>query len=197
MKVLLYDDHILITEAIALYLKSMPNVTHVYQCSTIAKVKKHLEEIEVDLIISDVLSDEDAGITLFDYLANNFPKTKVVVYSSIKNPFIIQSLRDLGVSAIVNKTEPISVLWSTSKMIYESQKIKTNNLKPLLTLTEREKEIANFISKGLSSKEISKTLGTSVNTINNQKTGLIKKFDCTNSTDLVVKLTQMGLLGII
>ncbi|MBL0191897.1 MAG: response regulator transcription factor, partial [Saprospiraceae bacterium] len=64
-------------------------------------------------------------------------------------------------------------------------------------LTKREKEISQLMAKGLAAKEIADILGSSPNTINNQKNRLLEKFECTNSTELVVKLAQMGLMGII
>jgi len=64
-------------------------------------------------------------------------------------------------------------------------------------LTSRERDIAMLLAKGCSSKEIAETLGLSQNTINNQKNAMLEKFNCINSVDLIVKLTQMGMIGIL
>ena len=76
-------------------------------------------------------------------------------------------------------------------------KIKTKNVVPNMYLTKREKEIAILLTKGFSAKEIAEVIGSSQNTINNQKNAMLEKFDCVNSTELIVKLSQMGLLGIL
>lgn len=197
MNILLYDDHNFVTEAVAQYLSRYPDIRIVAQCHNVADVIHNLKINEVDLLVSDVLSDEDAGFTIFNHTTQNYPKTKVVIYSSITNDFIIQSLLDMGISAVINKKVSIAILWEQIQKILLEGKTKTKKETTILKLTKREKEIASFLARGLSAKEIAESIGSSQNTINNQKNAMLEKFDCMNSTELVVKLTQMGLIGII
>jgi DNA-binding NarL/FixJ family response regulator len=197
MYILLYDDHNFVTGAISAYIKEQIQGCCTLRCHTIEEAIHSLSMNEVNLVISDVLSDEDAGFTIFELLAKKYPHTKVVAYTSITNPFIIQSLSDLGVSAVVNKKESIENLWQIVRKIVLDTKVKSKNVTPVIYLTKREKEIADLLTKGLSAKEIADKLGSSQNTINNQKNAMLEKFDCVNSTELIVKLTQMGLIGIL
>jgi two-component system, NarL family, captular synthesis response regulator RcsB len=198
MQILLYDDHSFVTEAIAKHITENTNAEVVDQCHTIKEVMMSLKSNEVDILVSDVLSDEDSGFTIFEYVTKNYPETKVVVYTSISNIFIVQSLLEMGISGVVNKKESIAILWEyIQKIMEETKTTSKKNIPTILQLTKREKEIAILLSKGLSAKEISDTIGSSQNTINNQKNAMLEKFGCTNSTDLVVKLTQMGLIGIL
>lgn len=197
MNILLYDDHNFVTEAIAQYIREHNNIFIVERCHTISEVMRCLETKDIDFIVSDVLSDEDAGFTIFEHVTKNYPKIKVVIYSSITNNFIIQALLDMGISCVVNKKESISTLWEHVEKIMLESKVKIKNVSSMMHLTRREKEIAALLAKGLTSKEIAETIGSSQNTINNQKNGMLEKFNCVNSTELVVKLTQMGLIGIL
>jgi DNA-binding NarL/FixJ family response regulator len=197
MHILIYDDHNFVTEAIAAYIRQQIDTCVIYKCHTVDEVIQNLEMHDVDFIVSDVLSDEDAGFTIFEHLTKNYPDIKVVAYTSITNPFITQSLFDMGVSAVVNKKTSIASLWEQIQKIVLDSKIKTKNVVPNMYLTKREKEIATLLTKGFSAKEISDAIGSSQNTINNQKNAMLEKFDCVNSTELIVKLSQMGLLGIL
>ena len=197
MHILIYDDHNFVTEAIATYIRQQTDVCVIYECYTVDEVVQNLEMHDVDFIVSDVLSDEDAGFTIFEHLTKNYPDIKVVAYTSITNPFITQSLLDMGVSAVVNKKTSIASLWEQIQKIVLDSKIKTKNVVPNMYLTKREKEIAILLTKGFSAKEIAEVIGSSQNTINNQKNAMLEKFDCVNSTELIVKLSQMGLLGIL
>lgn len=195
--ILLYDDHPFVTESVASYLKKNTDVHVVNEIHTHADVYINLKMNNVDILVSDVLSDENAGFDLFEHVTKNYPNTKIVIYSSISNDFIIQSLLDIGVSTFVNKKETLEFLWQKIKEAFEKDNLKRQKAAPSVKLTSREKEIVSLLSKGLAAKEIANILGSSPNTINNQKNALLEKFNCLNSIDLVVKLSQMGLIGII
>ncbi len=197
MKVLLYDDHPFVTEAITSYINVLGEMQVVGMCHTIEDFKVKLANTKPDIVISDVLSDEDAGFTVFHYILEHFPKIKIVAYTSISSSFIIHSLLDLGVHEVVNKRENIATLIDKVKQVYESSTSKNYKVVDLLTLTPREKQIVDFLKLGLVAKEIAVELGTSPHTINNQKNALLEKFGCTNSIELIVKLSQMGLVGLV
>lgn len=199
IRLFLYDDHDVVTHAISSYISKDPRFELVACCHTIDEVKSSIKKDVPDIIISDVLSDEDAGLTLFEYLSKEFSSVKIVVFTSINNEFVIQSLLDLGVSAVVNKREKIHTLMDVTHSVFHDLKLKrsTQNEYLNLQLTPREKEIVRYLIKGLSAKEIANELNSSPHTVNNQKNALLEKFDCVNSTELVVKLNQMGLIGIL
>lgn len=197
IKILVYDDHHLVTEAIYNYVFPIDGLLVTDRCHTIEAVKTSLCKIVPDVIISDVLSDEDAGLSLFEFISAQYPDVKIVAFTSLTNDFVIESLLQMGVSAVVNKKEKISVLVEVVKSIHHDNKT-TSRIKNefILTLTKKEKEIAEYLAKGFSAKEIAQLSGTSVNTVHNQKNLLLEKYSCTNSTELVVKLAQIGLIKI-
>lgn len=197
MNILIYDDHNFVTEAIAQYITQHTDEHIVDRCHTVVDVKNSLRYNEVDILISDVLSDEDAGFSLFEYVVKKYPHIKIIIYSSISNKFIIQSLLDMGVSEVVSKKETIENLWFIIQKNLALHVTKTKNTSLPPKLTNREKEIVLHLAKGLSAKEIADTLGSSPSTINNQKNTLLEKYDCLNSTELVVKLSQLGLIGVL
>lgn len=199
IKLFLYDDHQLVTDAIQAYVHTDPRFEVIACCHSIEEVKNRLKSDVPDIIISDVLSDEDAGLSLFEYLTDAYPKIKVIAFTSISNDFVIQSLLDMGVSAVVNKREKIPMLMDKVHAVILGPLKKRSIMYEYsnLQLTPREKEIADLLAKGLSAKDIAKLLDSSVNTVNNQKNAMLEKFGCSNSTELVVKLSQMGLIGIL
>jgi DNA-binding CsgD family transcriptional regulator len=66
--------------------------------------------------------------------------------------------------------------------------------KPQIDLTTREKEILEFVKKGLLSKEISDILFISVNTVNTHRQRLLKKLGANNSMEAVAFASKYGLL---
>lgn len=197
MKLLIFDDHKIITDAIATYVRANSDTEIIGQCHSISEVKQTLVKSVPDVVISDLLTEEDAGFTLFEYIFRRYRKVKIVVYSSVSNDFIVQSMLDIGISAYLNKREPLSALWQKVEEVHNSiYERETTNLQSIKYLTSKEKKIALMLAKGYAAKEIASKLGSSVNTINNQKNSLLAKFNCDNSTELIIKLSQMGMINI-
>ncbi len=193
----LYDDHAFVTDAIAQHLSQYENLSVVSKTHTIADTLEKLSSLEPDILISDIFSDENNGTKLFEEAFKMYPHIKIVAFSSITNEFLIDSLLEIGVASIVHKKDGFDKLYQEIINVSLLHSPKKTNIQETPTLTPREKEIVIWIAKGYSSKEIANTLGTSIHTTENQKKALLKKFDCVNSTKLIVKLGKMGLIGII
>lgn len=191
-----FDDQGFVVDAIVQHFKIKPKVGHIKGFTHADFLKNYVAENEVDIIISDVLTDEDLGLSVFEYLYKHQPKTRVIVYSSISSEFVKKCLIDVGVSYFVHKKESLDTLYE--KVISSlTQEKQVNKAIEITTLTTKEKVIGEYLAQGLSAKEIADITGNSVNTINNQKNELIRKFDCNNSTELVIKLGQLGLISIL
>ena len=64
----------------------------------------------------------------------------------------------------------------------------------LLTLSKRELEILQLLSKGYSSKQIAGKLGISIFTINNHRKKMLYKTNTANSTELLNNAVRHGLI---
>ena len=195
MKIVIFDDHQFVIDAVVDFFKDKPDM-EIVGTSTISEGVVNILEAnpDVDILISDVLTDEEIGLTLFENVQTMGHQAKIVVYSSIMSDFVKQFLFDYGVVAIVNKRESLDQLWETVRLAYENTKrVKSNDaLAEPPQLTQKEKDIARYLAKGLAAKEIAVLTDSSPNTINNQKNHMMEKFNCANSTELILKLIQMG-----
>lgn len=196
MKIVLFDDHQFVIDSIAQFLAQKTDVEIVGTATRKAAAMDILCANEVDILISDVLTDEEIGLGLFEEINAKKLPIKVIVYSSITSEFVKEFLYEYGVVAFLNKKESLAQLWETVQLVDLNKHYKVSifeHEKPP-KLTAKEQEIAKFLAKGLAAKEIAVLTDSSVNTINNQKNNLLAKFHCTNSTELALKLIQMGYL---
>jgi DNA-binding CsgD family transcriptional regulator len=58
-------------------------------------------------------------------------------------------------------------------------------------ITTREKEILDLLAKGYSTKEIAKKLVISFHTVESHRKNLRSKFDAKNSSELIMKVSQL------
>ena len=193
MTIALYDDHPIILEGLRDSFSKKEGVQVVGTATTKAEVIALLTSQDVDILISDVLTDEELGLELFEEIQRSAFTTKVIVYSSLKGDLVHNFLYEYGVVGIVNKSRGLDELWQLVEVAYltAEYKKKENPSSPPM-LTPKEKDIVKYLSRGLTAKEISALTNSAVNTINNQKNHLLAKFDCLNTTELIAKLTQMG-----
>ncbi|WP_343212403.1 LuxR C-terminal-related transcriptional regulator [Advenella alkanexedens] len=81
----------------------------------------------------------------------------------------------------INRNDPFSAAVWVFEDISEKRQITTE-------LTAREREIAQFLVAGKSSKEIGKLLGIGYRTVDAHRARLMRKFKVTSSNELVAKL---------
>jgi two-component system, NarL family, captular synthesis response regulator RcsB len=194
-RVAIFDDHPAVIDALVRYFVDIKEIDVVGQFTEMSSLLSFLENQPVDFLISDVLTDEEIGLTVFETLAAKYKDTKVIAYTSIKSDFVHNELKSLGVIAVVNKKEKPEVILDFILKCEVAPK-KTNQFNSY-SLTPKEREIAKYLAQGLAAKEIAHFTKTSIHTINNQKNSLLEKFDCDNTTGLVMKLTQLGLIDVI
>ncbi len=75
-------------------------------------------------------------------------------------------------------------VWSFADLSFE---------RPVVQLTAREREVAMLTARGLTSKEIGRTLGLSYRTIEVHRARLLEKFGARKLPELVAKLSGMPL----
>jgi DNA-binding NarL/FixJ family response regulator len=195
MKIALFDDHPLVLEALFTYFSKKEEVEVVGTATKKSEVIALLAAHDIDILVSDVITDEELGLELFEEIQSRAFATKVIVYSSLQGELVHNFLYEYGVVGIVNKNKGLEELWQLVELAYltTEYKKKSSDAPPPM-LTPKEKDIAKYLSRGLTAKEIASLTQTAVNTINNQKNHLLAKFECMNTTELISKLTMMGYL---
>ncbi|MBK8056191.1 MAG: response regulator transcription factor [Saprospiraceae bacterium] len=195
IKVAIFDDHPAILEALIKHFANIDGITIVGQFTESHAVLEFLKTEKVDFLILDILTEEELGLSLFEHVAEHYKDIKVIAYTNVKSAFVHDELRNGGVIAVVKKVEKLDVL---SDIICQHQEAISNESGfNSLSITPKEKDIAHYLARGLTAREISDLTQNSINTINNQKNTLLEKFECSNTTVLILKLTQMGLIDVI
>ena len=82
---------------------------------------------------------------------------------------------------------------SKGKFILEGSDAASHDLAELLT--EREKQIVIKFSRGLNAEQIAQELNLSPHTVKTHRKNILKKSDCTNTTELVAKCLTNGIIS--
>jgi DNA-binding NarL/FixJ family response regulator len=124
MKIALFDDHPIILEGLKSYFSQREGVEVAGIATKKADVIALLEAQEIDILVSDVITDEELGLELFEEIQNKKFPTKVIVYSSLHGELVHNFLYEYGVVGIVNKSKGLEELWQLVELAYLTTEYK-------------------------------------------------------------------------
>ncbi len=212
IKILLADDHTLITEGISNLLEDQLDIIISGICSNGKEVIRSLEKsTDVDLILLDIDMPIMNGLECAEELKSRFPSISVAMLTMHQEKAMIKRFIELGAKGYflktISKEELILAIHQIAKggeyftsevtksLISDDAPTPTLALNPLLKeLSEREKEIIIQIASGLSNKEIGEKLFISPRTVDTHRTNLMKKLGVNNVAGVVRFAFQNGLI---
>lgn len=209
INVVLVDDHPAMIAGVAHELGSSSTIKLQGNASNSTELVALLESTPCDVVVSDYsmpAGEYGDGITLFRFIARRFPQVKLVVLTMLDNPAILGSLDDLGVRAIVSKSDAVSHLIPAIHAAYTDGKYHSPVVDAVLklrtaqrantdtpaALSPRESEVVRLFVSGMTVNEIAERLNRSKQTISTQKTRAIEKLGLSGDTDLVRYAMEHG-----
>lgn len=197
MKIVIFDNHPVVHDALQHFYAHVRNyhITGLYHERD--EVLRHMKDRETEIVITEVISTDEIGIKWLAQIRLARPNIIIVVYTHISQPAALDDMYLAGADIIVHKSSTLKALHqSLMDFVKFSIDMPERNKPKYTSLTPKEKSIIQYIHKGLTAPEIAITTGTSVNTINNQKNHIIRKFGCKTSPEVVLKLVCLGYISV-
>lgn len=201
IKIIIVDDHPLIKEGLKQILSFYPDIEIVSEGSNGSEAISIVSEISCDILLLDINMPVMSGLDALKIIRQTNPYLKVLLLT-VENDFgTLREAIDLKVNGYILKESAGSTLTDAIRHVYsggnyidqtltkhvfniinEPSVAKESTSKPEMPdpfslLTEREKEILSYISKGCSNKEIASKLFLSEKTIRNTITSIFKKIN--------------------
>ncbi len=201
IKVIIVDDHKLVTDCISLFLKSAPEIEVVGIAHSGKEALKLLGEVVPDVILVDISMPEMSGIETTEAIKKKYPAIKVLILSMHSDYDNISDAIDAGADGYVPKDvaseeliEAINAIHSGKNFFHTtiSDEIVRNystkrkkNVSALPQLTKRELEVLQLFAEGFNNTEIADKLFLSVRTIESHKNHILQKTNMKNSVELI------------
>ncbi|TVQ16434.1 MAG: DNA-binding response regulator [Bacteroidetes bacterium] len=202
IKVLVVDDHDLIVLAARQIFSKVPDIKLVGIASDGEEAYQKIKELKPDVVILDVILPGMDGIELTKKIVAEFPATKVVLHSSSVSEDMIVTGFEAGAMAYVPKNfkpgqlieaihtvvkgEHYSKGFVSEILIENFLKSKTKKDGQNNKLTDRETEILQAITKGMTNQQLADNLHISVRTVEAHKSNIMKKLKINSTAELVV-----------
>ncbi len=213
-KVLIADDHALVREGIAAFLKLSDEFEVVAEASdgieAIEKTNKH----HPDIVIMDINMPKLGGLEATIEIKKNSPDTKVLVLTQYEDKEYISRFLKAGVSGYLLKKAVGSDLLTGLKAItrgelYLYSSIATEVVARYLQgdkpsdaedsyekLSDREKQVLKLVAEGYTHKEIADMLCISVKTVIAHQTNLGEKLGIHSRAGFIKFAIQRGIIKI-
>lgn len=207
MKILIADDHALFRDGLKLSIEQLDDVTEIVSADSYTQAQKILETSpKPDLVLVDLDMPDQTWNDGLDVLMQTSPQSLFVVVSATEDIKTIRQVMEKGVRGYITKRSDAKIISAALKLIIEGgtylppvllkgiENIKTTPESKRETLTARQFEVLQYISQGLSNKQIAHEMNVSEATIKLHINAMLKALNATNRTQALVNAQKMELL---
>ena len=195
--ILVGDDHSLFLEGVESLLLDEPGIDSVHVATDGKEVLEKLSQHKIDVVLLDIQMPVMDGIDTAKHIMAKYPDVKVIMLTMFDKTVMIEKLIEIGVHGYLLKNSHKDELLRAIKTVLDGELFYSSEItkkivmqkkqersKPL-KLTNREKEIVELISTGLTTAQISDKLFISKNTVDSHRKNILSKTDCKNATQLI------------
>ena len=207
IRVLLVDDHMMFSQAVAAALNEETDIRVVDCVTSLAEARSHLETTEVDLILLDQRLPDGQGTHAAAELRAIRPGVRVVRVTAAVDPALFSEALAAGCVGFVTKGDSIDVLAAAVRAAASGATTVSPAMRGQLTgadgkgsgysahaLTHRETAVLLLLADGLSKQEISERLFISINTLRNHIQNIISKLGAHSKLEAVSIAIREGLI---
>ncbi|GAB4328871.1 MAG: response regulator transcription factor [Bacteroidales bacterium] len=206
-RVMIVDDHVIFRKGLRAVLEEIEFIKVVGEASNGHELLSMLKKQPADLILMDIKMPVMDGIEATRKVTEQFPDTRVIALTMFEEVSYFNKMIEAGASGFLLKKTTGDELrkaieqvlmdgtWFSEEFI-ESVNVymKPQMKKPAVQLTDREREVLEYICKGFSNAEIAATLGVSTRTVDGFRAKLLEKTGARNAPNLVMYAIRNGLV---
>lgn len=194
-RIIIADDHELLRRGVRDLLVSS-GYSVVAEASNGHELIEKARETEPDLVVTDLGMPGLNGVDAVRTLLKERPKMQAIVLTIHETDALIQSVLASGARGYVLKGDAAKDLTEAVREVMSGRIFLSSGLSDRLdnpdggearirTLSTRELEIVQLLVAGRTSREISETLGTSVRTVETQRSDIMEKLGKKSLAELI------------
>jgi DNA-binding NarL/FixJ family response regulator len=214
IRVILADDHELITKGFQLMLAKQTQVDFIDDATNGRELLQKVEQHKPDVVITDIQMPVMDGIEACRQIKEKHPQVEVIALSTFGDDHFVIDMLEAGARGYLLKNTNKTELVNAIKAVYEgdvyfSKSISNNFLRllskskynpykatPKVEFTEKEKEVITYICQEFSNKEIADKMEHSVRTIEGYREKIFEKTGARNIAGIVVYAIKHNLFKI-
>ena len=204
IRILIADDHPLFREGVAHSLSGKGGITVIAQAETSENALHLTRELLPDVVLLDIAMPIRGGLAIASEIAVACPATKIVMLTVSEHEDDLLSAFKAGAQGYVLKGVSARELANIIRAVADGEVYVTPALAagmlvemtrgrphdPLFELTEREREILQFVAKGLTNRQIGERLHLAEKTIKHYMTNILGKLHVRSRLDAAMLMAR-------
>ena len=214
IKVMLVDDHSMVSEVLSALLAREPDIDVVATAKNGREAISTVREVRPDIIVMDVSMPEMNGLEACRRIMAEAPESRIIVLSMhAEREYVVEALK-AGAKGYIQKMSAFKTLVGAIRSVQE----KNGFLDPIITgvvlkdyieylnkpgapnertsLTSREREVLQLIAEGKSTKDIGFTLDISSKTVETHRRQIMQKLKLDNVAELTRYAIREGITSL-
>jgi DNA-binding NarL/FixJ family response regulator len=209
------DDHPIVTIGVAAILEKDPCKELVGIAHSADEMFRLLARTRPDVLLLDLNIPGSDYYQNIRQLKKQFSRIRILIYSAYQAPGLPRSLLNEGIEGYVMKSVLPEELLTAIEAVYRGEiylsagiigphtkpdngcgagTLLKDDFRKSLSLSHREQEVLQLISRGFTSQLIGETLFISKHTVETHRKNILRKLDFNSSTELVKFAVQQGLV---
>jgi len=203
IKVAIADDHKIFRKGVILSLRHYSNIRFVLEAENGQQLLEGIKEAQPDVVLMDLRMPIKDGIETTKYISLHHPKIFVLVLTMHEEEKFVIHLMENGANGyLLKSSDPVEIKKAITDVVEKGYYLSNfvnrilikksqskNKAAPSLTkgaeVSEREKEVLEFICMEFTSQEIGEKMGISSRTVESIKERLMERFGLKNTAGLV------------
>lgn len=212
ISVLIADDHALVREGIAAFLRLSDEIEVIGEASDGLEAIEKAKKFRPDVVLMDIAMPRLGGLEATVELKKIMPDIKILVLTQYDDKEYISRFLKAGVSGYLLKRAVGSDLISAIKAVNRGEIYLFSSIAaevvsgylnrfrepsiedPYEKLTDREKQVLKLLAEGYTHKEIARILNISIKTVIAHNTNINEKLNIHNRSALVKFAIQKGII---
>lgn len=203
IKVAIADDHKIFRKGVIISLRHYSNIKFVLEAENGQALLDGIEEVRPDVILMDLRMPVKDGIETTKYISQHYPDIAVLVLTMHEDERFVVHLMENGANGyLLKSTDPAEIKKAITDVVEKGyylnnfvnriliKKSQNKNrvvpsLKKEVEISDKEREVIQYICLEFTSLEIGEKMGISARTVESIKERLMERFGLKNTAGLV------------
>jgi DNA-binding NarL/FixJ family response regulator len=213
IRILLADDHAVLRTGLRMLISSQRDLEVVGEASDGEEAVRKAATLRPDVALVDISMPGSGGIKAIERIRQAAPATRILVLTMHDVPAYLRASLAAGASGYVVKRSADSDLLAAIRDVHRGRTVldpslaarvahgtlrrrgTVNSTTPTALLSQREREVLEFVAQGFTNQQIADHLGLSVKTVETYRARLVEKLGLQSRAELVRYALDSGLVG--
>ncbi len=192
ISVIIADNHALVLEGLRSLFSAEEDIYVIATASDGERLVDAVQRFHPDVVITDLKMEFMDGLTCLGQIRRKSPQTRVLILTAYTDGQTMRSVLQAGADGLLLKTDSPNQAAIAVRQVMAGQLVFPSTVRRWLTqeappsptpLSERELEVLQLVSEGLTNAEVAKSLHVSVNTVKFHLQNIYQRLHISNRTE--------------